>query len=215
MNPTTHLLKYILLLLPLVLLVTVFYTLVFFFNMHNLYEENHVLEDTQVTLIALAGLLCLFSHRTVNERWKYWYSASFTLLCYSFLVRELDMEVFNIPEIIIALTSGLGRNILIATGWIAVLFYMFKHFGLYKAGHKKFLATATGRLLMLSALGLFFSYLFDKQLTFLAYHVFFEELVEVCAYYSLLIAAYLLPHSLQQLPQTEALTSSTECLQKI
>lgn len=196
--------KSILLLLPLLVLVSIFYVLTFTFNMHDIYAENHAMEDLQVTLIALAGLTSLFSYRHISERWQYWYCITLTLLCYSFLLRELDIELFNVPQLIITLTSGLGRTIILAMGWSVVIFYMLRYFNLYRRTHVILLQTSAGRLLIISAAFLFLSYLFDRQLEF-THHVFYEELVEVCAYYCLFIAAYFLPQSLNQLPSSKKL----------
>lgn len=86
-------------------------------------KEDHELENYQVILLFISGAVYLQTLFYAQKGQKL-FPAAGALLCFSFILRELDVEKFDLPEIIILLGHGIGRNILLIGLWLllAVLF---------------------------------------------------------------------------------------------
>ncbi|MBC7901920.1 MAG: hypothetical protein H7Y27_00795 [Gemmatimonadaceae bacterium] len=111
-----------------------------------------------------------------------------SLLCYSFVVRELDVELLNVPAAIKFLCSGVGRNTTLAVAFSAMLLYALSRFSYYKKAVVLFLGSLPGILLMLGGVLLVVGDLFEKRYS-LGHHVFFEEFLELSGYVSLLLSS--------------------------
>src|SRR5690606_1088725 len=78
--------------------------LLFVENNTNVYAENGILETTQAVLLALACVLFLAT--ALWEKGQGRLVVLFcSLLCYGFVLREVDVETFDIPDLLILLGS--------------------------------------------------------------------------------------------------------------
>ena len=188
---------YTLLLIPLLVTLSVFSYFVFSKEVYSLYDEGHLMENLQVAFIFISGVLFLLETLSVNKPYT-WYTLSLSLLAYSFLLRELDVENFQLPEMMIALGSGTGRNIMLAIGWVGSIMYFFLHWQAFKNTLWSFFKSSSGQFLLLAALSLFIGALFDRQIVILEHAVFFEEATEIAGYYFMILAALMLPYSLHK-----------------
>ena len=96
-----------------VLNLTLVYFLIFYGN-QGLYGENGLLENIQAILLALGTFLFLAPPQyNAYSSLRY----ALALLCFSFLLRELDVEQMDIPVILQALGSGRGKRVLLLLLW--------------------------------------------------------------------------------------------------
>ncbi|MDP7404141.1 MAG: hypothetical protein QF782_01745, partial [Porticoccaceae bacterium] len=101
--------------LALVTLVIVWSILSFhFFDDFAIVDENNLLENTQVLVLLLSLMLSI---RTAINRVRKdkIISIFFSFLSFGFILREIDLEDFDLPTWIIVLGSGSGRTILLVT----------------------------------------------------------------------------------------------------
>ena len=191
----------ILLFSPLLAGATALYFFVFHQHYTFLYGEHQLMENIQVILIFTSGFFFILQSTHI-EKQHYWFTLTLTLLCYGFFLRELDIEDFNVPNILIELGSGTGRNIMLAVGWLFSIAYFVKHWEQFKTQLIPFLMSTSGRLLMISAFLLVFGGLFDRKLIIMDHAVFFEELAEMAAYYCILVSALLIPLSFHAIKES-------------
>jgi hypothetical protein len=164
--------------------------LLFVENNTNVYAENGILETAQAVLLVLACILFLSS--AIWEKGEGRLVILFcSLLCYGFVLREVDVETFDIPDLLIMLGSGTGRNLSLAAGLIllclAALF----------AGMREQIrlglnfARSQSGLLLLSGCGfLLLGDVFEKQVFgSVPYHVFWEEMSELLGDVMILLSA--------------------------
>ncbi|MGJ8656382.1 MAG: hypothetical protein ACSHX6_08020 [Akkermansiaceae bacterium] len=87
---------------------------VFYGGKAELIEENNVVESSQVYLYIFSAVILLIKGFSVRhiDRWLYLF---FGVTCLSFVFRELDVEDFDVPQIVILIGSGKGRN------WIFII----------------------------------------------------------------------------------------------
>ena len=89
----------------------------------SFHSEGAALENTQVIflIISAVGFLFLlpFKHpyKTIH--------LAIALLCFSFILRELDLEHMDVFQIIKILGSGQGRILLLASLWASLSFYSY------------------------------------------------------------------------------------------
>ena len=123
--------------LALVTLVIVWSILSFhFFDDFAIVDENNLLENTQVLVLLLSLVLSI---RTAINRVRKdkIISIFFSFLSFGFILREIDLEDFDLPTWIIVLGSGSGRTILLVFlftkifyNWISIVlknYYHLKH----------------------------------------------------------------------------------------
>lgn len=85
----------------------------------SVYAENNLLESTQALTLALALVFLVPVFDSVrNDRLI---AVFMSLLSLGFILRELDVEQFDLPNILILLGSGKGRNLLLGTGLLLTL----------------------------------------------------------------------------------------------
>jgi hypothetical protein len=151
------------------------------------YSENGLLENMQVGLIAascfffLTPLALKMKPEKLTHLFCFW-------LCYSFLVRELDIERLDAPDFLVLIGSGMGRNIILALGFISLTGYGFSKFSYYKEVGLAFLKSMSGLLLMLGGLFLVIGTLFEISSS-INQNVLFEELFELGGYCFILVSA--------------------------
>lgn len=153
----------------------------------HIYAENGLLENIQACILLIA-----FSFYLVNAAIEKQLSTlillTCSLLCYTFFLRELDVENFDIPQILHTIGSGFGRNISIVAAFLAVSFYAAKNYQFYKQAAISFLKTRPGILLMVGGAFLIIGSSFES-FDSIAHNSFIEEEFELLAYILILLSS--------------------------
>lgn len=156
-------------------------------------DEDGIVEYTQSIFITFSMILFAYHAFKSKKIGEILASFALSLLSLTFLLRELDVEMFDIPSFLIILGSGAGRNILLVSLWVILLGFALKYNTLNKRGVITFLFTTCGQILMLSAFMLILGAMMDKNIFSLQNEVtrFFEELLELLGYIYLFVASIL------------------------
>lgn len=152
------------------------------------YAENGWLENAQVLTLSIACLV-FFLPVVCQRRDDKLFLLFFSLLCLSFVLREVDVEKLKIPDIFILFGSGTGRNVMLATGFIAIFSWAVFNIKHYKKTLTSFGLSSVGILFVAAGLFLCIGDLFEKM-SFVQHHVFFEEMSEFSGYVLILFAAF-------------------------
>lgn len=150
-------------------------------------DENGLLENTQVALLSLSGIA--FAVKSFNMerdfRLLLWMGAWF---CLSFILRELDVEDFAVPQWVVLIGSGTGRNLIMGAGWIVLGVLGIKSlpglkgsFGYIARSRTALFMYAAGAMLLLGALSEEIS---GKE------GMIWEETAETIGYFLLLLGAF-------------------------
>lgn len=161
---------------------------VFWGGATRIYAENALIETIQACVLAIACLVYLVT-AVLEKRSDKPILLACCLLCYLFVLRELDVEKFDLPQAVIFVGSGIGRNASVALGFVAIFIYaVFNDFSFYLAKALEFARSRPGVLLMTGGLCLLFGQFFEKNDT-IRHHVFFEEIVELSGYVFILLSS--------------------------
>lgn len=160
---------------------------VFVLNDLRMESENGPLETVQAIVLALA--MVAFLAAAAQRGSQRLILSSLGLLSYSFVLRELDVERFALPDALIFIGSGVGRNVSLALAFLAFLLYAASKFSYYKKACWLFLRSRPGILLMVGGLLLFLGDLFENS-HFITHNVYFEETAELCGYVFMLLSAF-------------------------
>jgi hypothetical protein len=150
--------------------------------------ENGPIENLQVVLLTISCIVFLAPIARKKEQEKLIHLFCF-LLCCSFILRELDVERLDVPNVLKVLGSGVGRNTILTVAFMSLLFYTAARFSYYKKTIILFLRKKSGTLLMVGGLFLMLGGLFDKSDSIM-YKSFFEEILELCGYCFILLSAF-------------------------
>ena len=110
-----------------------------------------------------------------------------SLLSLGFILRELDVEQFDLPNLLILLGSGKGRNLLLGTGLLLTLVTALFKFRYYLSLSRCFFRHGAGIATLFAGLFLVVGDIFEK--IDIPYHVLYEESLELVGYAILLLAA--------------------------
>ncbi|MGR8953681.1 MAG: hypothetical protein ACU83V_14910 [Gammaproteobacteria bacterium] len=160
-------------------------------------HENHSLENIQVILLLTSGLAYL---RTVfyipkDHRLLPWVGA---LLCFSFILRELDVEKFDLPQVIIFLGGhGYGRNIMLISLWLWAAVLFFRNPRHYWSLAMHILPIRSCLFVILGGVLLVVGSLFESQVFGVKSYQLYEELSEMNGYAFILFASLNLLDDLQ------------------
>ena len=178
---------------------------VFFAGNVLMYDEDGPIELLQACLLAMASgvwLLTAFQEKR-TDRLVVLFCA---LLCYGFFLRELDVEDFNLPDIVLFMGAGIGRNLSLLFALLAMAIYAALT-GLPR--HVKtaigFSRSREGLLLVAGGVCMLLGDAFEKTAAF-EHFVFFEEIAELFGYTLILLsalAAHSAPGELEARFQTE------------
>lgn len=160
---------------------------VFYGNRTHLYADNGLIENFQAVLLTIACLVYLAAAafgRKSNQLIHLFCS----VLCLSFLLREVDAEDFNLPRAVVFLGHGIGRNTMLVTAFIAIAVYAALHRSYYMNAVVRFTKSRTGRLLIAGGLFLLIGGLLDQTNRPL-HHEFYEEIAELLGYIFILLSA--------------------------
>lgn len=153
-------------------------------NYNAFFEENGILENSEVVLLCLAALNFLYGF--VAARWRSITFFSF-IVCLAFILRELDVEKFNLNSIILFLGSGVGRVILLTSLFIIGFYLLYKEITFSIV--KRLMNSMFFYCLIFSSIFLVLSWVFDKKIFDIPYLVLLEELSELNAYFIIFLAS--------------------------
>ncbi|PLX85349.1 MAG: hypothetical protein C0617_04560 [Desulfuromonas sp.] len=162
--------------------------LVFKSGMREVYMENGLVENAQAVLLVISGVAFLVALARARGGHRF-VLLGFILLCVSFLLRELDVEKFDLPRVLIHVGSGVGRNVIVSLAWAALALYMVRHFRLCMEMLRYWLLSKTGAFLLAGGVLLLLGAMFDRGLASSGYGRFYEEMLELNGYGAILLGA--------------------------
>ena len=145
----------------------------------GVYDENNLLENTQAVILALSFLMFLVPILNSGRRDRL-LAVFFAMLALGFILRELDVERLNVPNLLVLLGSGDGRNILLATGFSCVLVIALFNFRYYLNLASCFLRARVGVTAMVAGIFLVLGDTFEN--IDIAHNMLFEESLELMGY---------------------------------
>jgi hypothetical protein len=151
-------------------------------------KEDQALENYQVILLFISGAVYLQTLFYAQKGQKL-FPAAGALLCFSFILRELDVEKFDLPEIIILLGHGLGRNIMLIGLWLLLAVSFARNYKHYLGIAVNLLMTRSALLMVAGGLLLIVGDLFEDKIFGVTFHQLYEELSELNGYFLILLAA--------------------------
>jgi hypothetical protein len=155
----------------------------------KVFKENQLLENLQALLIFIAGLSYSQAVPYVGKCRRL-LPLGGALLSISFLLRELDVEKFDVPRwAAFLLGSGIGRNSLLTILWLSVVFLFVRNRRHYLPLALGLLTHRTGIYAILSGVLLITGSLFEEQVFNVKMYQFYEELAEMNGYFFLLLSA--------------------------
>ncbi len=154
--------------------------------------ENELLENLQAGSLAGAMVLALFAAVRCKEPVRYVYLA-LALHCFGFFLREVDLEDFDLPAIVIYLGKGDARYTMLEVLWAIVLVTFFaRHRGEAWRTSMRWLRGEQGLCAIVSFALYVVGMVFDKTAVFgLHWDKLVEELLELNGTVLLLVAALL------------------------
>jgi hypothetical protein len=170
----------------------------------QIYRENHLIEDLQCVLLLLGCAAYLVSAWRLQGRHRT-QTAFFGILCFIFFFRELDVEDFDVPQIVIfLLADNRGRSIFFLIGF-ALLGLMGRDYRHYLAHRATYLRSDIFIYLAMAALLLLVgSQMFDRKWVYTNPQALYEEVSEFTAYYLMLVSGLISRRVLQGLPSESA-----------
>lgn len=155
-----------------------------------IYRENSWIENMQVGFLFIAFLLFISaSFRTARHHRNL--CGFFASLSFIFMLREVDIEKFDVPQWQIFLFAEQGRAVFYAISF-GLLFMELGKYSYYLKNRHHFIASNLFRFMAMAAVLLIvFSTAFDQKLIKMNHRIFFEELSEITAYCFIVAAAFL------------------------
>ncbi|MGL4573486.1 MAG: hypothetical protein ACRCV9_01715 [Burkholderiaceae bacterium] len=156
-------------------------------NQTDVFAENGLIENTQACVLALACTVYFFTAvlEKQSERLILLFCA---LLCYSFVLREINVEEFDIAPALVFIGHGVGRNTTLALAFSSIAIYAALHLPHYKKAAFEFAKSKAGKLLIAGGVFLFVGQYFETSHS-LSHHVFFEEIAELFGYVLILLSS--------------------------
>ena len=161
---------------------------VYVLNKTSIYVENGLLENIQVFTISIACFV-LFLPVVYQNRTDKLILLFLSFLCLSFALREVDVDDLNIPSVLKFIGSGIGRNALIAAGFITMFSCFMFNIKHYKNLLSSFLVSKEGALIITAGILLCIGEGFENMSS-VPHHVLFEELSELSGYVLFLLGAF-------------------------
>ena len=152
----------------------------------SVFKENGLLENTQAFTLTITLLFFLapMFNRFRSDRLL---AVFFSFLTLGFILRELDIETFDLPNILILLGSGQGRNLLLAVGILSTLGCALFKFRYYLDLSICFVRSRTGFAALSAGIFCLVGDFFENVQ--ISHNVLYEESFELMGYSLLLLAA--------------------------
>ncbi|PID65685.1 MAG: hypothetical protein CR975_06150 [Gammaproteobacteria bacterium] len=148
------------------------------------FAENGVVENIEVGFLVLASLVFAYAYRSCHTRSI---ALCSVVVCLGFILREVDVEDFELPAWVIFVGSGTGRNIILAVLVVIAMISFVKEMNYEKM--LLLLKSYFAVCLYMVFCFLLCSWLFDKAVFDFAYNLLGEELSESSAYLLILTAS--------------------------
>lgn len=163
---------------------------VFAGNADMVAQENGILENTQVALLLLSGIIFTMKSFAVARHIRriLWMGAWFCLSC---ILRELDVEDLAVPQWVVWVGSGMGRNLIMGIGWIVLGVVAIKSYPELKDSFGRIARSRTAILVFIAGTMLLLGSLFDHTSIMAEHGKLLEEACETLGYFLLLSAAFL------------------------
>jgi hypothetical protein len=159
------------------------------YDMSQLHAENHFLENIQVTLLALTTIAFL-THLLYTGNYHHFFALCGALFCFSSILRELDVEKFAIPEILILLGSGTGKKVMLVSLWLFLTGYGVFNYQKIKPRCWRDLILENATLVIFSGgCFLILGGLFDRHIIEVHHYQLYEELLETNGYLLIWVGA--------------------------
>ena len=155
---------------------------------HDIHAENALFENIQAVCLIFAAILYAASslRNRSTERVEF---VGLALLCFSFSLREIDIELIGLPQFIEQFLTGDGRTATLLVLWSCYFAFLLRQPVELSVLIKRQFDTGLSRYLLMSAGLLLTGALFDRGLITPYHPRLFEELLEVNAYLLLFIPA--------------------------
>jgi len=158
---------------------------VLLFDHHEVHGENALLENLQALFLTLATALFLVP--TASNIANKCLNKAFALLCFSFLLRELDLEHLGLPALLVQLGTGTGRTLLLAALWALVLYGFVRNVTHKPYFLRQLLRSYKFAVMAVVLVLLAISAVMDKELLPVTPARLYEELAETNAYFMMLV----------------------------
>ncbi|WP_164104639.1 hypothetical protein [Candidatus Laterigemmans baculatus] len=162
--------------------------LVFALGWSELYSEGELLESLQAAFLVLAGVVYLTLAFAAEKELRLAFLTG-SLLCVSFFLREVDVQYYQLPAIVVMLGSGMGRNLMLLLAWAALAVAIARNLKEELPAFRHCIFSPAGYILMVGGAFVIAGALFDKELLPVAHHACFEELAELDGYYFVLLSS--------------------------
>ena len=116
-----------------------------------------------------------------------------SITLFGILLREIDIEDFNVPMWVVAIGSGVGRTLLLSIMLAPVLLFMIVKYQQYYDLVKKYFLSQVGLSLVLSFCLLLIGSMFEHE--YLLSRTFIEESFELIAYGLFFRAVFIMSQS--------------------
>ena len=151
-------------------------------------REHCLLENLQAFLLAVSALIFLWRAKKAGDLTPVYLCGA--LLCFTMFVREYDVRKLDLPEVVVTLGSGRGKDALFVLLWTLGIFNIALRFRAVFAAVRKSFLPSDLIMFIVAALFMVLGELFEKHVVPVYPHVFFEELAELNAYMILLAATF-------------------------
>jgi hypothetical protein len=157
-------------------------------NQAQIYAENGLIENTQLCLLVISGLVFLAA-AIFEKRPEKPIPLFCSLICYSFALRELDLKKFDVPGALKFVEPGIVRNTTIAAAFVLLLAYAaLSDFHYHRKAAARFVRSRPGILLITAAGFMLVSDFFEKH-NGIIHHTYFEEMSELFGYVLILMSS--------------------------
>ena len=175
-------------------------------GLHGVHAENALFENIQAVCLIFAALLYAlssFGNKSIDRIEL----IGLALLCFSFSLRELDIELVGLPTLIEQFLVGKGRTATLLVLWSGYLALLFRQpIGLFDLIKRQFDSGLVGYLLIAACL-LVCGAVFDRGILMPNHPQLYEELLEVNAYLLLFIPAAKAIIAVVRKPQDQSVES--------
>jgi hypothetical protein len=159
-------------------------------------KENGPLENAQVGILCVGGIIFLLHAGRSERAFRGVFLMGF-LLCLSFILREVDLDRLAVPQWVALVGSGVGRNILVTSGWLAIGVLSFKSRDTIIRQFKPLILSYVGLLVVISGGFLLLGALIEEM----EIDPLYEEMAETIGYIFLLVGAVALRPQGGQVPK--------------
>ena len=175
-------------------------------DLHGVHAENALFENIQAVCLISAALLYALSSFG-NKSTDRIELMGLALLCFSFSLREIDIELFGLPPLIEQFFVGKGRTATLLVLWGGYLALLLRQpIGFVDLIKRQFDSGLVAYLLIAACL-LVCGAVFDRGILMLNHPRLYEELLEVNAYLLLFIPAAKAIMAVARKPQDQSVDS--------